>query len=178
KAEMADAAIEHNANLPVGVMIEVPAAALLADHFAREADFLSVGTNDLIQYLLAVDRANENVAHLYQPLHPAVLRAIAHLVRVAGPAEVPPEVCGEMAANPLHAVALAGLGVRTLSLVPMSIPLIKNAIRSIELAHVESLLDEAMKLASADQVAELLSRQLPLQASGFAAALSAPARSL
>ena len=71
------------ANLPIGVMIEVPAAALMADLFAREADYLSVGTNDLIQYMLAVDRANENVAHLYQPLHPAILRALGHLVRVA-----------------------------------------------------------------------------------------------
>jgi phosphotransferase system enzyme I (PtsI) len=175
KAEMADAAVEHNANLPVGVMIEVPAAALMADHFAREADFLCVGTNDLIQYLLAVDRANENVAHLYQPLHPAVLRAIAHLVRAAQSAGVPLEVCGEMAANPLHAIALIGLGVRTLSLVPTSIPLIKNAIRSIDTSHVESLLDEAVKLASADAVSELLSRKLPSEAPRLAAALSLPA---
>lgn len=171
KAEMADASIEHNANLPVGVMIEVPAAALMADHFARAADFLSVGTNDLIQYLLAVDRANENVAHLYQPLHPAVLRTIYDLVRAADSEGTPIEVCGEMAANPLHAIALAGLGVRTLSLVPSSIPLIKNAIRSIDLGHVASLLKEAMKLATSGEVEELLSQRLPVQAGRPAAAL-------
>jgi phosphoenolpyruvate-protein phosphotransferase (PTS system enzyme I) len=172
KSQMAEASIDHNANLPVGVMIEVPAAALMADHFAREADFLSVGTNDLIQYLLAVDRTNENVAHLYQPLHPAVLRTIADLVRVSEAASVPLEVCGEMAANPVQAIALLGLGVRTLSLVPTSIPLIKNAIRSVEISHVTSLLNDAMKLSSAGEVEELLTRQLSLQAPKLAAALA------
>ena len=172
KAELAEASIEHNAKLPVGVMIEVPAAALMADHFAREADFLSVGTNDLIQYLLAVDRANENVAHLYQPLHPAVLRTIADLVRVSETTQVPLEVCGEMAANPVHAIALLGLGVRTLSLVPSSIPLIKNAIRSVEIRHVTSLIDEAMKLSTAAEVEDLLTRQLSLQAPRLATALA------
>ncbi|HUK90501.1 MAG TPA: phosphoenolpyruvate--protein phosphotransferase [Blastocatellia bacterium] len=172
KAEMADASIEHNANLPVGVMIEVPAAAIMADHFAAEADFLSVGTNDLIQYLLAVDRTNENVAHLYQPLHPAVLRTIAGLVRVSEAKKVRLEVCGEMAANPIQAIALLGLGVRTLSLVPASIPLIKNAIRSVDAGHVTSLLKEAMKLSTTGDVEELLSRQLAAQAPKLAAALA------
>jgi phosphotransferase system enzyme I (PtsI) len=172
KSQMAEASIDHNAKLPVGVMIEVPAAALMADHFAREADFLSVGTNDLIQYLLAVDRTNENVAHLYQPLHPAVLRTLADLVRVSEAAGVPLEVCGEMAANPVQAIALLGLGVRTLSLVPSSIPLIKNAIRSVEISHVTSLLNDAMKLSSAGEVEELLTRQLSLQAPKLTAALA------
>ncbi|HVG21037.1 MAG TPA: phosphoenolpyruvate--protein phosphotransferase, partial [Blastocatellia bacterium] len=123
KHEMAEAGVEHNARLPIGVMIEVPAAAMMADLFAREADFLSIGTNDLTQYMLAVDRANENVAHLYQPLHPAILRTISHLVRAAEAAHVPLELCGEMAADPVQATALIGLGIRTLSLVPASIPL-------------------------------------------------------
>jgi phosphotransferase system enzyme I (PtsI) len=175
KAELADASVEHNASLPVGVMIEVPAAALMADHFAREADFLSVGTNDLIQYLLAVDRINENVAYLYQPFHPAVLRTIADLVRVADNSRIPLELCGEMAAIPLQAVALVGLGVRTLSLVPSAIPLVKNAIRSIDLARVSALVREASKLSSPEDVEQLLGRQLPLQAPRLAASLSPPA---
>jgi phosphotransferase system enzyme I (PtsI) len=175
KAELADASVEHNARLPVGVMIEVPAAALMADHFAREADFLSVGTNDLIQYLLAVDRINENVAYLYQPFHPAVLRTIAHLVRVAEASRIPLELCGEMAAIPLQAIALVGLGVRTLSLVPSSIPLVKNAIRSIDLGRVASLVQEAVKLGSSEDVEQLLAQQLPLQAPRLAASLSPPA---
>jgi phosphotransferase system enzyme I (PtsI) len=151
-------------------MIEVPAAALMADVFAREADFLSVGTNDLIQYILAVDRANENVAHLYQPLHPAILRTIAHLVRTAESQQVPLELCGEMAADPLQAIALIGLGIRTLSLAPGSIPLVKNAIRSVGLDGVRSLMKDAMRLTSSAEVEELLARELPRQAPRFFAA--------
>ncbi len=175
KHEMAEAGVEHNASLPLGVMIEVPAAALMADLFAREADFLSIGTNDLIQYILAVDRANENVAHLYQPLNPAVLRTIAHLVRAAETAQVPLELCGEMAADPMQAIALIGLGIRTLSLVPASIPLVKNAVRSVELERVKSLMKDAMKLASSTEVEELLARELPRQAPRFFAAWASQA---
>jgi phosphotransferase system enzyme I (PtsI) len=140
-------------------MIEVPAAALMVDLFAEEADFLSVGTNDLIQYLLAVDRVNENVAHLYQPLHPAVLRTIAHLVRVAESANVPLELCGEMASDPIQAIALMGLGIRTFSLSPAAIPLVKNAIRSISVSPVQAIMKQALKLASSEEVAELLDRE-------------------
>jgi phosphotransferase system enzyme I (PtsI) len=172
KQEMAEAGVEHNAELPIGVMIEVPAAAMMVDVFAREVDFLSVGTNDLIQYILAVDRANENVAHLYQPLHPAVLRILANLVRVTEAEQVPLELCGEMAANPLQAIALIGLGIRTLSLVPGSIPLVKNAIRSIELERVRSLMKDAMKLSSSVEVEELLANELPRHAPRFFAAWS------
>lgn len=172
KHEMAEAGVEHNASLPLGVMIEVPAAAMMADLFAREADFLSIGTNDLIQYLLAVDRVNENVAHLYQPLNPAVLRTIAYVARAAENAGVPLELCGEMAADPAQAIALIGLGVRTLSLVPASIPLVKNAVRSIELKTIQALMKEAMKLASAAEVEQLLARELPRQAPRFFAAWS------
>src|SRR4030095_13497286 len=117
KQELAETRVEHRADLPIGVMIEVPAAALMADVFAREADFLSIGTNDLIQYIFAVDRANETVTPLSQPLHPAILRTIAYLVKVAETQHVPLELCGEMAADPLQAIALIGLGIRTLSLV-------------------------------------------------------------
>src|SRR6185369_492607 len=175
KQEMADAHVEHDAALPIGVMIEVPAAALMADVFAREADFLSVGTNDLIQYILAVDRANENVAYLYQPLHPAILRTISHLVRVAEAQQVSLDLCGEMAADPLQAIALIGLGIRTLSLVPGSIPLVKYAIRSVEFHLVQSLMKDAMKLASSTEVEDLLARELPQQAPRFFAAWSSRA---
>ena len=172
KSAMADAGVEHNANLPVGVMIEVPAAALMADLFAREADFLSIGTNDLTQYLLAVDRANENVAHLYQPLHPAVLRTIAHLGRTAQTAAVPLELCGEMAADPVQAVALIGLGIRVLSMAPGSIPQVKNAVRSVEMTNLTALMSRALKLSSASEVEELLAQELPRQAPLFFSALA------
>jgi phosphotransferase system enzyme I (PtsI) len=175
KDEMAEAHEEHNARLPVGVMIEVPAAAMMADLFAREADFLSVGTNDLIQYMLAVDRVNENVAHLYQPLHPAILRTLAHLVRAAGSAGVPLELCGEMASDPIQALALVGLGVRTLSLAPASIPLVKNAIRSVDCEQLHKLMTKARKLASASEVERALSEELSRQAPRLFAAPSARA---
>jgi phosphoenolpyruvate-protein phosphotransferase (PTS system enzyme I) len=167
KQEMAEARIEHNASLPIGVMIEVPAAALMADLFAREADYLSVGTNDLTQYMLAVDRANENVAHLYQPLHPAILRALAHVVRAAAIAKVPLEVCGEMAGDPFQAMALIGLGVRTLSLVPASIPLVKNAVRAVNAERIRAIMKSALKLATSDEVEQLLARELPRHAPQF-----------
>ena len=175
KQELAEARVEHRADLPIGVMIEVPAAALMSDVFAREADFLSVGTNDLTQYILAVDRTNENVAHLYQPLHPAILRTIAHLVRTAEAQQVPLELCGEMAADPLQAIALIGLGIRTLSLAPASIPLVKNAIRSVELEQVSSLMKEALRLTTSAEVEELLATELPRHAPRFFAAWSSRA---
>ncbi len=170
KAELAASGVPHDERLSVGVMIEIPAAALMADLFAREADFLSVGTNDLVQYMLAVDRVNENVAHLYQPLHPAVLRVIARLVGVAEEEKVPLEVCGEMAADPQQAVALIGLGIRALSLAPASIPVVKSAIRSVELSRLRELMTEARKLSSAAEVEALLARELPSQAPRFFAA--------
>jgi phosphotransferase system enzyme I (PtsI) len=170
KQEMAEAGVEHNPSLPIGVMIEVPAAALMADLFAKEADYLSVGTNDLTQYMLAVDRTNENVAHLYQPLHPAILRALAHLVRVAATAKVPLEVCGEMAGDPFQAMALIGLGVRVLSLLPASIPLVKNAVRAVSAERITSLMKSALKLATSAEVEQLLRHELPRQAPQFFAA--------
>ena len=173
KKELAEASIAHNSDLRIGVMIEVPAAAMLADIFAQEADFLCVGTNDLIQYLLAVDRANGNVAYLYQPLHPALLRTLAHVVQIAETVQVPLELCGEMAANPVQAIALVGLGIRSLSLVPASIPLIKNAIRAVEEARVRDLMSDALKLVTASEVEELLARELPLLAPRFFSSLTA-----
>ena len=172
KSQMAEAGIEHRASLPVGVMIEVPAVALLADLFAREADFLSIGTNDLTQYLLAVDRTNENVASLYQPLHPVVLHTIVGLVSAAERAHVPIEVCGEMASNPMHALALAGLGIRAFSLVPAAIPFVKNAFRAIDLDSLTAIMQEALSLSSGDEVEKLLSKEIPRQSTYIQAALS------
>jgi phosphotransferase system enzyme I (PtsI) len=164
KLQLSEAGIDHNATLPIGVMIEVPAAALMVDSFARESDFLSVGTNDLIQYLLAVDRANGNVAYLYQPLHPAVLRTISYVARTADAEKVPLELCGEMAADPIQAIALIGLGITKLSMPPASIPLIKHAVRSIDAQRVQLLMRDALKLTTAVEVEELLARELPRQA--------------
>ncbi|MFI4947121.1 MAG: phosphoenolpyruvate--protein phosphotransferase, partial [Burkholderiales bacterium] len=118
-------------DVPVGLNIEVPSAAVVADRLAAEVDFFSVGTNDLIQYLLAVDRTDPRVSALYEPLHPAVLRTLAGIVRAAATAGRALSVCGEMAGQPLQAVLLMGLGFRELSMAPSSIPRVKEALRAV-----------------------------------------------
>jgi phosphoenolpyruvate-protein phosphotransferase (PTS system enzyme I) len=118
---------------PLGVMIEVPGAALAADALAAEADFFALGTNDLIQYTLAIDRGDEQVAHLYDPLHPAVLRLIQFAIEAAHRAGIPISVCGEMAGDPRFTALLLGLGLRDLSMAPSNIPRVKQRIRSIDM---------------------------------------------
>lgn len=117
--------------VPVGVMVEIPSAAVIADLLVQEVDFLSIGSNDLIQYALAVDRVNARVAHLYEPAHPAILRLVERVVRAAADREIPVSLCGEMAADRLFTVLLVGMGFRDLSLSPRAIPEVKKAIRSI-----------------------------------------------
>jgi phosphotransferase system enzyme I (PtsI) len=144
----------------VGLNLEVPSAALTADLLAREVDFFSVGTNDLVQYLLAADREDPRVAAHYQPLHPAVLRVVAGIVRAAEPHGVPVSVCGEMAADPLHALVLLGLGVRELSMSPSAIPRVKAAVRAVSEPVVRELSEACMALATAAEVEACARRTL------------------
>ncbi len=147
-------------SLPVGVMVEVPAAALMADHLAKEVDFFSIGTNDLIQYTLAVDRTNETVADLYSAADPSVLRLIAMVVAAARDRGIPANVCGAMGGDPLFAMVLLGLGIRQLSMPPHQLPEIKRVIRNSRLADAESLAAEALGLRTAREVAERLESML------------------
>lgn len=140
----------------LGVMIEVPAAAMISDALAREVDFFSIGTNDLIQYSLAVDRNNEHVANLYQPLHPAILRMIYTVVSNARHAGIEVSLCGEMAADSRFALLLAGLGLRRLSMSPRRIPEVKGALRATEVAKLEVLARRCLDLETASQVADEL----------------------
>jgi phosphotransferase system enzyme I (PtsI) len=142
--------------IPLGTMIEVPAAAAMADHLLREVDYLSIGTNDLIQYYLAVDRSNEFVSYLYKPLHPAVLRLIGSVIQAAVKAGKEVTVCGEMAADPLSALVLFGFGLRKFSMNPIFIPRIKKALRSIELGTVEKAVAEAMGFRSSQEIEEYM----------------------
>jgi len=148
--------VPFNADLKIGALIEVPSAVIMADLIAREVDFFSIGTNDLIQYTLAIDRGNKNVAHLFRPLDPAILRMLKRLSEVARQNGIRVFICGEMAGYPIHAPLLLGLGLDELSMNPQSIPTIKQMIRSINIGETEALVDEALKLMSAEKVFALL----------------------
>ncbi len=153
----------------LGVMIEVPAAAVIADLLAREADFFSIGTNDLIQYSLAVDRNNEHVASLYQPLHPAILRMLRFVIDSARAAGIEIGLCGEMAADPRYAMLLVGLGLRRLSMSPRQVPEVKSWLRETTAADLAELATSCMSHSTAAEVQEHLDRH-------FACAISpAPA---
>ena len=132
KDEMRRKGVPFDPNLPLGAMIEVPAAALSADILARECDFFSIGTNDLTQYTLAVDRGNEHVAHLYDPLHPAVLGLIERSVHAGARAGIPVSLCGEMASNPLAMPILVGLGIGELSATPNAVPIMKEIVHALD----------------------------------------------
>jgi phosphotransferase system enzyme I (PtsI) len=148
------------ADLPVGIMVEVPAAAVMADRLAREVDFFSIGTNDLIQYTLAVDRINETVAELYSAADPSVLRLIAMVVLAAEPRGIDVTVCGAMGGEPIYAALLLGLGVRSLSMPPHQLPEIKRVIRTIREDQAKALAAEILALESAPDVVARLREAL------------------
>lgn len=134
---------------PIGALIETPAAAMLADELARRFDFLSLGTNDLIQYTLAVDRGNRRVAHLFQPFHPAVLRLIGEVVAAGRDAGREVTVCGEMASNSRASALLLGLGIRSFSMVPARIPRVKHVLGRIAVGEAEAAAEEALRAPTA-----------------------------
>lgn len=160
KAELAAAKVPFDPELPLGIMIEVPAAAALTDLLVKEVDYLSIGTNDLIQYYLAVDRSNEDVAYLYKPLHPSVLRLLRFIIESAAEADKEVALCGEMAADPLSAIVLLGLGLRRFSMNPIFIPRVKKALRAVEAKAVRRIVRQAMLLKSAQEVEEYLIEKL------------------
>jgi phosphoenolpyruvate-protein phosphotransferase (PTS system enzyme I) len=146
--------------LRVGVMIEVPSAAFTADLLAAEADFLTIGTNDLIQCCLAVDRTDERVSHLYEPLHPAILRLIRHIRRAAAKGKVPLSVCGEMASDPAVLALLVGMGLIQFSMTPAAIPAARRVIREIDSRELRSVAARALKLESAPEIEQFLTEAL------------------
>ncbi len=144
--------VKHEEDVEIGVMVEVPAAVIMAEPLAREADFLSLGTNDLTQSLLAVDRGNENVNSLFDPMHPAVLRAIKYVADAARRMQIPINVCGEMASNPAEVIILLGLGLLDLSMTPNAIPAIKRLVRSIRLEDAQTLAAHVINLTTPAEV--------------------------
>lgn len=158
-AELDRDGVERSQSYKLGIMIEVPAAALTADLLARECDFFSIGTNDLIQYTLAVDRNNREVAGLYQPLHPAILRMLRSTITSAREAGIPVSLCGEMASDVTCVPVLIGLGLRRFSIHPRSVPKLREMIRTLDSRSLETLADDCCRLASAAEVAERLASE-------------------
>ncbi len=155
KHELRTRGIPFDENIEVGIMVEVPSAALTANLIAPHVHFFSLGTNDLVQYTLAVDRVNERIAYLYEPTHPAIMRLIKQTIDVGHEHDVWTGICGEMAGNPLMAPLLVGLGIDELSVSPTMVPLVKDAIRSIRYSQAEELARAALASESAKEVLEL-----------------------
>lgn len=152
KAELRQRGQPFDETMEVGAMIEIPSAAMTTDLLAKECAFLSIGTNDLIQYLIAIDRVNDRIAHLYEPTHPAVIRTLRHVVDEAHRRKVPVSVCGEMAGDPVYAPLLLGLGVDSLSMSPAWLPSVKYLIRAMTMADAKALAAEALTMSSAKEI--------------------------
>ena len=156
KAELVEQQVDFDVNLPVGAMVEVPAAAICADIFAEQLDFLSIGTNDLIQYTMAIDRVNDEVSYLYEPLHPAVLRLIRMTLDAGARANIPVAMCGEMAGDSKFTQLLLGLGLREFSVHPAYLLEVKKIILESELNGLTPIAEAALKARSAADVEKLL----------------------
>lgn len=162
KSELAAAAVPFDRNVLVGVMIEIPAAVTLADLLAREVDFFSVGTNDLIQYTLAIDRNNEQLSHMYQPLHPAVLRSLRRIVQAAHGAGITACLCGEMAGEPLYLPVLLGLGFDELSMGAGSLLRVKQMLRRCTLERAARIAEGCFAFSTAAEVEMYLKSQITM----------------
>jgi phosphotransferase system enzyme I (PtsI) len=160
KKELRDASVPFDENIEIGIMIETPSAVIVADLLAREVDFFSVGTNDLIQYSLAIDRTNEHLSHLYEPLHPAVLRSLKIVADAAHAAGINVCMCGEMAGEPAYLPILLGLGYEELSMSAVSIPKVKKVLRRCSRSEAEALADQALKFTTAAEVESYLQSQI------------------
>jgi phosphotransferase system enzyme I (PtsI) len=149
-----------HANVPLGAMVEVPSAAVMAQELAREVDFMSIGTNDLIQYSLAVDRSNDLVADLYRPTSPAVLRLVANVIEAGKTESVPVSMCGEMASDPLMVPVLVGLGLEKFSMNPQAVPVVRALVRQLSFREAATIARQALKLITAREVEEYLLERL------------------
>ncbi len=160
RQDMASTGITLGENVEIGIMVETPAAVLIADLLAKEVDFFSVGTNDLIQYCLAIDRGNEHVAYLYEPMHPAVLQALQRVCKAARDAGIEVGMCGEMAGEDMYSLVLIALGFSELSMNAANISRVKRVMRQVELSEAKQLLVHLLSLATADEVYCALEKEM------------------
>lgn len=163
KEELAREGVPFASRIAVGIMVETPAAAWAADKLAEECDFFSIGTNDLIQYSMAIDRQNREVAYLYRPLHIAILRAIRFVVQAAHGAGIPISMCGEMAGDPMNALILLGLGMDELSMVPAQIPVVKRIVRQATAEDGRKLVEQAFKLSTAEEIERFVRSEMQVR---------------
>jgi phosphotransferase system enzyme I (PtsI) len=152
KKSLAKARVPFDQRVEIGAMIEIPSASVTADILAREVDFFSIGTNDLIQYALAVDRINEHVSYLYEPLHPAILRIIRWVVQSAHQVGIPAAICGEMAAEPAYSLVLLGLGLDEFSMNPVAIPKVKKVLRMSRFEETQNLVEQIFQFPTASEI--------------------------
>lgn len=159
REELISEGIEIAPRVPVGIMVEVPSLALIIDRVADEVDFFSIGTNDLVQYSLAVDRINEHVAHLYQPAHPGILRLIREVIVASDRAGIQVSICGEMCSEPAYVLLLMGLGLRHFSLSPIAIPIVKRIIRQVTITEATEVAEKCLNSEQASETEALLSER-------------------
>lgn len=160
RSELRKRRISFDRQLRVGIMVEIPSAAIVADQLARDVAFFSIGTNDLIQYLLAIDRVNEHVSYLYEPLHPALLRLIRRVVDAGHDAGIPVAMCGEMAGEPLYTYVLLGLGIDELSMNATSIPRVKRILRKSTAFDAREFAERLLAYATADEIGGILLKRV------------------
>lgn len=160
KGELRKRRVSFNKEIPIGIMVEIPSAAMVADLLAKETDFFSIGTNDLIQYALAIDRINEHVSYLYEPLHPAILRMIRRIVDGAHDAGIPVSMCGEMAGEPVFTYVLLGLGLDELSMNATSIPRVKRILRKAAAYEAREFVGDLLLRGTAVEIGKLLRKKL------------------
>ena len=160
KEELTRQGVPFAPKIPVGIMVETPAAAMAADKLAPECDFFSIGTNDLIQYSMAIDRQNREVAYLYRPLHISILRQIQFTVREAHKAGISVSMCGEMAGDPMYSLVLLGLGLDELSMVASQIPLVKRIIRNSNAEDGRRLFEQMSKLNTAEEIERFVQAEM------------------
>jgi phosphotransferase system enzyme I (PtsI) len=156
KAELRREGVDYDPDMPVGIMIELPAAVMIAEYLAHEVDFFSIGTNDLIQYSLGVDRTNSHVSYLYQPLHPATLRSIKLVVDAAHQAGIEVSLCGEVASDPYCVPILLGMGIDSISMTPQAIPGIKRIIRQTNMHDCRKLLRDVLECRTVSRINNLV----------------------